>query len=316
MNVILRHIAGGLNVLTQLARHQGCLSYGLGDCSAYTFFLQNKESFDAAASRSAHLLPEKSWVLSALDETSRSSHGLRGHSGGFSPGETHGNGALDGSLKEQGVKGRPRAAQSRGGVHVSRGQIDDVTHALEDPGDQQLSLEGQGGHSSADDCHGLSDQGCSVAHGSDDSAAAVLLGVLGGDCAVQGNLQLLDRNAGADADEELAVQRLGHAGSAQDLLDHVGLAGQDDDLGLLDGREVLVAHNFEHGGVLPEGALDLLGSFGRPHAGDEARRQRARNVVCGRGGARLQRLGALHLDQGGEDAIEDGDSHGPYTRQI
>lgn len=130
---------------------------------------------------------------------------------------------------------------------------------------------------------------------------------------VERRLHVLGRDASAYADEQLAAQRIGHAGLAQDVADHVGLAGEEDNLGLPCGGQIVRLDDLD-GGVVAQRRPDPLRALGAPHAGDEARGQGRQQLLGGRRDARRrrrgQRLGRVRLGQGGEDAVQDGDAHG------
>lgn len=130
---------------------------------------------------------------------------------------------------------------------------------------------------------------------------------------MEDNLDVVDTHAGADADQQLAVQSPGNARLAEDVLDGGGPAGQEDDLGLVHGRQVVVVKDLEDGRVLPEALLNALGASGGADRGDEARGQSLGHLLHrgrGSGPGRLQGLRPLHLREGVEDAAEDGNAHG------
>ncbi|KAI6755065.1 hypothetical protein HG531_004171 [Fusarium graminearum] len=58
------------------------------------------------------------------------------------------------------------------------------------------------------DGHGFADNGSGVAHGTDNAASAILLGILAGHSAVESDLDILNSDTSTDTDKELAVQSL------------------------------------------------------------------------------------------------------------
>lgn len=83
-------------------------------------------------------------------------------------------------------------------------------------------------------------------------------------------LDLGNGHTGAYADHEFTVESLGHAGFVEQVLDHVGLAGEDDDFAFHDRGDILLLYDLEGGAVFPESLLDPFGGLGAAHAGDEA----------------------------------------------
>lgn len=302
-----------IETLTQLARDASSLPYSLGHGSPNSRLFKHQETTDRATARRANLVAKKRRVLTTEDQARGTPHSLGRHPLRLRPRQTHGHGTIDGGLEHESEESRARGAEGRGRVHLGGGQVDDVTDALEDPGDEAQGLRGQGGLAVGDDGHALAHDARRVGAGAHDAAAAVHFGVLDGDGAVQDDLELLDGDAGADADEELAVQRLAHAGLVQEVLDGPGLAGQKHDVRLHHGRHVLLLHHLDARAVLPEGLLHALRGLGAPHAGDEPRGQAGGDFVARRrasGG--LEGSGAAQLLDRCEDAREDGDAHGAY----
>lgn len=215
---------------------------GLSDRPAYcapdTTLLQDEQTANRAATGCGHLVPDRHWVLAGQDHGGRSAHGLSGHAGGLITRETHGHGTVDGSLEHEGEEGGSGSDQGRGGVHAVGGQVDDVSDAAEDPGDEGGDLGRRRHVAVGDDGHALADDAGRVGQGADDLSPLLVGGALGGICVRhrgrlrrrQDALDVCHRDAGADADQQLAVQRLGHAGFRQDGLDGMGLAGQQDNL--------------------------------------------------------------------------------------
>lgn len=116
--------------------------------------------------------------------------------------------------------------------------------------------------------------------------------------------------AGEDGDEEFTIEGGGEGGFGEEFVDHVGFAGQEDDVGGLDGGEVGVCEDCYRGGVGGEGGLELFGGFGTFDAGDEFGGEAGGGgcFVEGGGGAGGDGGGGF-LVEGGEDAGEDCYAH-------
>lgn len=266
--------------LAQLSSHNGGLSDTPGDGASHTALLEHQQSADGASARGADFFADESGMLAVLDEARGAAHGLRCHQLGLCSGQAHGDGAVGEGFQHEGKEGRAGATQRGGHVHHGGREMHDAADPREDPVDQRRELGGQGGSVGRDDGHGLAHQGGGVGHDADEPACVV--GEVGRVVlAVQHAAHLLDGDAGADGDEQLAGQCFLHALLQQDVRHHVRLAAQDDDVGGLDAPHVLVLQHRHARPVVLHSEFDALGRLGPPHARDEVRGCSLRRAFCG-----------------------------------
>ena len=162
---------------------------------------------------------------------------------------------LDHDVHERGA----RAAQAGDGVHQLVLDLDAATDGLE-----QARRRGDLGVgdplAAGEHRHALTDEARRVRHGADHRRLRQPLGELG------------ERDPGGDADDELAGQRLAHAGLVHDLGDPLRLQGQQHGLRGAAGREVVerdgdaVARLHGVGGVLATGGREQLARGEQPGA--------------------------------------------------
>lgn len=155
----------------------------------------------------------------------------------------------------------------------------------------------------ANDSHGFADESGGIAHGANAAAAPVVVGATSRNVAVDGLFHVIGGNAGTDANQHLSLESVSHASLAQNTLDHVWLAGQQDNLGLLDGADVVVADDFDSGHVGSHVLFDSLGALLAADAGNELGGEGRGDVVACLLDARVD---------GAEDTVGDGDAHGAY----
>lgn len=82
---------------------------------------------------------------------------------------------------------------------------------------------------------------------------------------------MVDRDAGADTDEQFPCESVLHAGLGEDVFNHIRFTAEDDDIGCLDATDVFVLEDRDRRevGVGLYGEFDSFGGFGATHAGDE-----------------------------------------------
>ncbi|TLD04857.1 uncharacterized protein PgNI_09859 [Pyricularia grisea] len=233
-----------------------------------------------------------------LNQSGGPLHGLSGHPQCLSSRQAHGHSAINSGLQHQGKERWARTTKRGGRIHGAGWEVHDISDALEDPRHQAGNLRRQWRLRRGDDSHALADHGRRVGHGA--HHAAGVLDVLGPQGTLQMTLDLGHGDAGADADEELAAQSLRNARLGQHVANHLRLAGEDHDAGLLDRGEVVVLHDLDDGRVLCQRHLDLLGALGTPHARDEP---------AGQAVGDLGHPACRHVLKRGEDAGQDGNPH-------
>lgn len=233
---------------SQLARHDGGLpdapAHGAPDAALFQF----QEAADGAAARRAHFLAHQSWMFAVEHEAGRAAHGLGGHELGLGARQAHSHGSVGEGLHEEREEGRAGAAQRGGDVHHRGWEGDGAADAGEDPVGEGLVVFWEGWVGGGDDGHGFADQRGRVGHDAHDLAGLVLgflllcqIGVVG---AIERLADLVDGHAGADGDQQLARESLFDAWLVEQVLDHVGLAAEDDHVSCLHALEVVV---LQHG---------------------------------------------------------------------
>ena len=124
--------------------------------------------------------------------------------------------------------------------------MDYAAYAAEHPGCEGSEVRGKGWGGGCDDGHGFIDAGGGVRHDADD-LASVFHPALGRTRTIENLLELGDRHARENADEEFARQRFLDPGLRQDFLGHLRFAAQQHDVRLLHSFQILVLQDREVG---------------------------------------------------------------------
>ena len=228
--------------------------------------------------RRRHLLLQLLRRLPTKHQHRRPPHRLRSHGLRLGAPQPQRHGAVDKGFEEEGEEGGGAAAKGGAGVELGGGDVGYGADGCEEVVDEAED-GGCGGWGGGDDGCGGADEAGGVGHRADDDGRrcgfpiSVFLarerGAVGFGGA-QDCFDLRDRDAGEDADEELASEGFLYGGDPEARVQILRLAAEENGVGGLDGADVLALKDGDWDWVGEPCQLFLqpLHGFGATHAGD------------------------------------------------